>query len=244
MNIVHLPDDIKKEFKLDSEGKAFVSIRGAARLCDISHVALVNLFKGGNINPPKLVKILTGHRFDPGSFSETGIPDIALIHILKYYAFKANRTTEQAERFFDAMAAIGVRTWIQNELGWNQTDNKKLPIWDEARADGKDIFRSLADAVKRYIDRHPEISDNRKKFLYSNTVDRLNLNTFGKRSKALKEERGIRKGGLLRDSFSVKELFNVSRIEDLAARLIDDQDIYPPNAVIEAMDRMLLKRLR
>jgi hypothetical protein len=119
--IVSIPDEIRNEFRIGADGKAFVSIRGAARLADVSHVALIKAFEGGNKSPSKLAQSLIGAGFEPGNFSETSIPDIALALVLKYYAYKANRTTEQAERFYDAMSAVGIRTWIQQQLGWNRS---------------------------------------------------------------------------------------------------------------------------
>ena len=117
--IVSIPDEIRNEFRIDPDGKAFVSIRGAARIADITHQSLLKAFEGGNKNPSKLAQSLAGAGFEPGNFSETGIPDIALALVLKYYAYKANRTTEQAERFYDAMCAVGIRTWIHQQLDWN-----------------------------------------------------------------------------------------------------------------------------
>jgi hypothetical protein len=126
--IVSIPDEIRNEFRVDVDGKAFVSIRGAARIADVTHVALLKAFEGGNKNPSKLAQMLMDAGFEPGNFSETGIPDIALSILLKYYAFKANRTTEQAERFYDAMSAVGTRTWIQQQLGWNPILSQ-APYW-------------------------------------------------------------------------------------------------------------------
>ena len=104
-SIVRIPDEIRNEFRIGADGKAFVSIRGAARIADVDHKALTKAFKtAGGINPSKLAQALTESGFEPGDFSGTGVPDIALAIILKYYAFKANRTTEQAERFYDAIA--------------------------------------------------------------------------------------------------------------------------------------------
>jgi hypothetical protein len=127
-NIVHIPEEIRNEFRIDAGGKAFVSIRGAARLADVSHVALIKAFEGGNMSQTKLAEMLIASGFDPGNFTEVGIPDIALSIILKYYAYKAKRTTEQAERFYDAMSAIGIRTWIHQQLGWHSALSL-APFW-------------------------------------------------------------------------------------------------------------------
>lgn len=68
-NIVNIPDEIRNEFRISADGKAFVSIRGAARLADVSHVALIKAFEGGNKSPSKLAQTLIDAGFEPGNFS-------------------------------------------------------------------------------------------------------------------------------------------------------------------------------
>jgi len=46
-NIVHIPEEIRNEFKIDADGKAFVSIRGAVRLSDINNKTLSDSLKTG-----------------------------------------------------------------------------------------------------------------------------------------------------------------------------------------------------
>jgi len=119
MSNIIIPEEIRKEFRVEPDGKAFASIRGTARIADVDHKTLVDSFKtAGGKNPSKLAQMLIDNGFDPGGFSETGVPDLALRIVLKYYAFKANQTKEQAERFYDAMSGVGIRTWIQQQLGW------------------------------------------------------------------------------------------------------------------------------
>lgn len=128
-NIVSIPDGIRNEFRIDANGKAFVSIRGAARIADINDKTLGDSLKtAAGINPSKLAQSLIDNGFEPAGFSVSGIPDVALSLILKYYAFKANRTTEQAERFYDAMSAVGIRTWIQQQLNWSRVSSQ-APYW-------------------------------------------------------------------------------------------------------------------
>ena len=128
-NIVRIPDEIRNEFRIGADGKAFVSIRGAARIADINDKTLGDSLKtAAGINPSKLAQTLTDKGFEPAGFFVSGIPDVALAIILKYYAFKANRTTEQAERFYDAMSAVGIRTWMQQQLNWNPISSQ-APYW-------------------------------------------------------------------------------------------------------------------
>jgi hypothetical protein len=136
MTIVHISDDIKKEFKIDSTGKAIVSIRGAARIAGVSDTALrSNLkFKGANLSVSKMAEMLVDAGFEGAnfsSFSKQGIPDTALATILEYYAHDAKENcTQQAKLACRAYAAIGIRTWIQNELGYQKQEQHDRPNLD------------------------------------------------------------------------------------------------------------------
>ncbi len=124
MSIIHISDDIKKEFKLTSEGVAVVSVRGAARIADIAEVTLRDHFKSASasINRTKLVKMLVAAGFEVRvlkGFSQLGIPDTALAIILEYYTFEAKDScTLQAKLAYRSFSAIGIRTWVQSELGY------------------------------------------------------------------------------------------------------------------------------
>lgn len=79
--------------------------------------------------------------------------------------------------------------------------------WLKARQDGKSARRTLIDAVKSYIERHPELSDNARHWLYHNVSDELNLRLFGRKAKALKAALGLKKHHLLRDRFTEDQFF-------------------------------------
>ena len=121
---------------------------------------------------------------------------------------------------------------------------KRLPEWHGMRRSGVDVRKTLTESIEIYKERHPEMSANKKKFLYKNTTDQLNRQRFGKQAKQLREERGLSKNQPLRDSMSIDELFDVKRIECLAVELILQFDFYPPDAIIEAMNRMLIPMLK
>jgi hypothetical protein len=109
-----IPDEIKSEFTIDSAGKATISIRGAARLLGIHKSNL----DGGNF-PQKLTQTLANKGFQMAGFASEGIPDTAFALIAEYYALDAGKwTNSQAKAIYRAFAAIGVRTWIQSEMGW------------------------------------------------------------------------------------------------------------------------------
>lgn len=113
-----IPEEIKSEFSVKPDGSTTVTLRGAERLLGISHQALSKALSG-NQNGSKLAKNLISKGFQVATFGTNGIPDIAFGLIVTYYAFKSEQhCTAQAEAIHDAFEAIGVRTWIQNELGW------------------------------------------------------------------------------------------------------------------------------
>jgi hypothetical protein len=114
MSIVHISDDIKKEFRITSEGQSSITIRGAARALGISDAALrSNLkFKGANFSPSKMAEMLIDKGFNGANFSkysQVGIPDLAFAVIVEYYAFYAEENcTEQAKAVLSSFVAIGI----------------------------------------------------------------------------------------------------------------------------------------
>lgn len=90
--IIHLPEEIKKELRIDAEGKSTASVRGAARLADVSDTAIRNgLNVSANLEVPPLAQFLIDNGFDPAdliSWLSSGIPDLAIALILEYYAYE------------------------------------------------------------------------------------------------------------------------------------------------------------
>lgn len=126
---------IQSEFRLDGNGQAFVSIRGAARLADIDPTGLSkSLVSGVDENKRPLAAFLISEGFkgvDLKAWSESGIPDIALALILEYYAYEAQERyrTPQAKLCCRAFNSIGIRSWIHKNLKWEKADNTlALPV--------------------------------------------------------------------------------------------------------------------
>jgi P63C domain len=112
-------ESIKSEIKVNAEGKATFSIRGAARICGIDHAVLVRSFRAGDKNSSKLAAMLTAQEFNPVTFLDNGIPDTALAFIIKYYAyFAGKRCTDTAKACDMAFAAIGIRAWAREITNW------------------------------------------------------------------------------------------------------------------------------
>ncbi len=105
------------------------------------------------------------------------------------------------------------------------------------------IRRTLTDSIKEYIERHPELTDNYSKFIYSNCSDYTNLTVLGAKSKQVKIELDLKPTGLLRDTIPMNSLRELEAIEMVAGRLIDAEDLEPLEATKKASQIMHAKTL-
>lgn len=115
----------------------------------------------------------------------------------------------------------------------------KSTEWIKERQESKEVRRELTDAIKDYINRHPELSSNAIKFLYSNATESLNLGLFAKRTKNLKEVLGLSPSNSLRDYLDSKEIICLKAVEYLACQYIDMKDTYPCDAIKQAIELSL-----
>lgn len=111
--ISEIEQDIAKEIKVDRKGHGSISGRGLARLLGINHTAILR----GERFPAKLAETLTQQGINPG---DRPFSDVALALIAEYYAYEAQKTTEQAKQVYRTLAAIGARTWMQKVTGWKE----------------------------------------------------------------------------------------------------------------------------
>jgi hypothetical protein len=121
-NILTTTSDIKKEFSVDPDGKAYVSRRGLARLCGVSHTAINKLVKqiqGGNESLSKSLKRYSGYSFEPGN----RIPDFVASSVIKHYARTGREEAIDADDF---LGAIGLRAAIQQALNFEPIREKRL----------------------------------------------------------------------------------------------------------------------
>jgi len=122
-----IPDEIKRELSVNPDGTCVISIRGLARLLEINHQSLLYHFNSGKKSPTKLAETLINQGFNMVKFSDDGIPEIAISTIIVYYSSHGNKNVKQrATDILLAYSAIGIRTWIQHELGYNQSTNNLI----------------------------------------------------------------------------------------------------------------------
>ncbi len=110
--------DWKSEFEISDQGEVTASYRGVARLCGVEHTTISRLIKtltkeGGALNLSEPLQPFAGQTFESGA----KIPDLLASAVVAHYAFKG---INQAQRIVLAMNAIGLRTYLQRELGWQQ----------------------------------------------------------------------------------------------------------------------------
>ena len=110
---------------------------------------------------------------------------------------------------------------------------KELQVrWEKIRSGTIVTRHELTDAIKEYLETH-EVSENYRKFIYSNCSDKINRSLFGQTAAKLCEERSCDRDSL-RSTHSAVELVSIDRIEGHAVRLID-RGLEPLLAVTDAI---------
>jgi hypothetical protein len=146
---------IKSEFRVDSEGKVTVSIRGAARLADVDDGGLSKSLKStADQNPRPLAVFLMTEGFDAAdldNWAVSGIPDTALALVLEYYGYETQERyrTEQAKACCRAFSSIGIRTWVQKSIGWEQPQPKTISPELEVAREVDEIYVKLSEKNPR-----------------------------------------------------------------------------------------------
>ncbi|MEM9273806.1 MAG: hypothetical protein AAGA80_12685 [Cyanobacteria bacterium P01_F01_bin.143] len=152
--IFHLPEDIRQEFSIDEKGKAYASQSAIARLCGVTQQAINKLLlqlKGTTKPVSESLEPFTGIDY----MATTKIPDIVVAAIINHYAMYARKTTEEAKKVSLCFQAIGIRTWIQTELGWQQEkpqlsleDTITLANFASTTAQNAGVSKALAETIK------------------------------------------------------------------------------------------------
>jgi DNA-binding MarR family transcriptional regulator len=238
MSLVHIPEDIRHEFSIDQKGNVTASRRAVARLCGVEPSSVTRLLdrikkKAGALQDKETLASIMGR-----DFQGVALNPVAASCIINYYAHEAGRyQTKLARSVSLAFTAIGFERWVQSELGWKS--NKPEPGWMIDRQGGKENRELLADAIKDYIQRHrEELSENAIKWMYTNATNKLYQLVYDRQARKLVEAIGCQKNSL-RDNLSRKELQVLSAIEDVATQLIEQRDIHPSDAIVEAVERVL-----
>lgn len=117
-SLQHLPEDIRSEFSVNSDGQAFATRRAIARLAGVALNSVQSLLLkiADQQNPIETFETFAGQSFD----SDQPIPDTLVSLILEYYAYECQERyrSQQAKQVCRVFRSIGFRVWVQNELDW------------------------------------------------------------------------------------------------------------------------------
>jgi hypothetical protein len=140
---------------------------------------------------------------------------------------------KQAEALADSLVGLALTQLFSDAFGI-EFDKHDRQEYLTARLAGKITRRTLTDAIKEYLGKQNEVSENYRKFIYSNCSDKINRSLFGKTAAKLCAERSCDRDSL-RSTHSAVELVLIDRIEGHAVRLID-RGLEPLLAVSDAID--------
>lgn len=167
-------------------------------------------------------------KFVSNSGKHSGYTLAEVILIWQYAAFKGNR------KAFALVVACGIESLeiradhVFNVIRSLDEKNQLLSL----RVQSKFTRRTLTDAISDWLD-NPDnrASLNMRKFLYSNTSDKLNKEVLSMSSSKAKKELNLEANKLLRDFIPSAALKEIEYIESIAVRYIDTDNINPLEAV-------------
>ncbi|MBD2473187.1 hypothetical protein [Nostoc sp. FACHB-145] len=159
IEIAQIIEQIKQEITVDSNGQGRASIRATARLANVNDAGLLRSLKTAADNScSKLVEKLIRKGFEAAeilTWSQFGIPDIAVATILHYYGYEAGkRCSEQARLACEAFESVGVRAWMQDITGWTKPPQQpeQPPAPAPALPPVEQRLQTLVDAMKTLAD--------------------------------------------------------------------------------------------
>ena len=244
--IIRAVEDGVEFFTVEATGESGMSQAGLARLCGVTRQAIDKLINSLSTSDcPAFLKPLQGKELTVTTSvkqfkNATIVKDEVCAIVLEWYAFESQRPNDTARYSYRRFAKFGVRSWIQTITGWQSQETKALAEWEVARLVGKQTRRRLTAAIKSYIERHPELSENNRKWLYVNASQRVTLVVFGRKAKKLAEDLGVHPDDL-RNALTPDELILLQEVEDTAIRLIDIQDMHPDDAIQQTAERLLIQ---
>ena len=168
-------------------------------------------------------------------YTSTGNKEVATVKEAGLYALIFSSRKKVAKRFQRWVFEEVLPSIRKNGYYISLTEKQRQ---EAARIKGKYARRTLTDAIKAYIDRHPELSDKGKRWTYKNATDELYRQVYGKQAKKLVEAIGCDRRHL-RDALSVEELCAIDAVELTAMKLIDI-DVPPKDAMLQAAGRVMV----
>lgn len=182
----------------------------------------------------RTLKVLLGKDFKLDTKARTTISRnhvnvLALDQFHRVLAELAFRSNPLAQEVFRDMSALGLHQLFCDAFGI-QLDAEDRAKWLQLRVESKSLFWELTGQIKTWIEGR-ECSAPPFTY-YSNAFDCINLQLFGKKSKAIRGELGIATpDGLTREHFGPKALAHLSLVQIGAARMMARTGSRPIDAV-------------
>lgn len=155
-----------------------------------------------------------------------------------FWTKEAVAGNSKAARLLGACAIESIERRADQAFNVQRTESERQALM-KVRVEGKGVRRELTDAIADYIKRHPELSDNRRKFMFINVSQQVDKKVFGRVAHQLASDLGVA-AEKLRDALTAAELRLVTELENSAMRRIDLHDVDPVQAVKEAADALLI----
>jgi hypothetical protein len=169
------------------------------------------------------------YKMESGGKSKLNLWDTTSAAI--YYRYHDKQNNILAGAIVTALIATTLDIIIDDRFG-RIYEQGAAEAKTNARLAGKITRRTLTDAIKEYLETN-EVSENYRKFVYSNCSDKINRSLFGKTASKLCAERSCDRDEL-RSTHSAASLVLIDRIEGHAVRLID-RGLEPQIAVTDAI---------
>ncbi len=140
---------------------------------------------------------------------------------------------------FAAWASIVLSAIVQGEFQPLTKEaaiaqQKLQELWQEIRDASKVAFWNLGDATKAYLDSHSNLSENYRRFIYSNCQDTVNRGILGKMANKIRSELEVT--DLLRDHYKAEALERIQTVQRIAAIQIVNKGTEPLKAVKDTLE--------
>ena len=209
----------------------------------IAQQQIASLFSVIPTSAPKWLKSLLGNDFQLFSVktnrniesrqnrSEKALLLTDLERLIFELALKGNETAISISR---ALIGLSLQQLFCDAFGikFEQAERQE---WLKQRQKGKVVRRTLTDAIKDWLDKHPECTGNERTYLYASTTNVLYQSLFGKTAQEMRQAASVATNDLLRDSLSDKQLHLIDYHESYACKMIDKFDTHPHDAIKEAV---------
>ena len=218
---------------MDAGGNFYVAIPQIADLIETSRNTASRDLKRlmGEGFETSIQKVST--EFNQRPVNAVSAEDFVLV--ITRYALAGNPV---AANLLMALAGVSIHQLFCDAFG-QQFEAEDRQAFLAARMASKSVRSDFEEAIARWIERHPEASENTRTFAWINATQRIYMGMWGKCRKSVATEMGLSTGDDLRSTLTLQQLAAVQTVENLAIRLMDVADMEPMAAVDEAVNRAM-----